>query len=82
MGHVGVLENPSLSQVQLATINIHPIPGHLAQLMLSGDWTSEHEENYFDSRVMSVNGDFSPNYLGQSGSTMYTESQGLLRLWE
>ena len=25
---------------------------------------------------------FSPNHLGQSGSTMYTESQGLLRLWE
>ena len=42
---VGVLENPSLSQVQRAIINIHPILGHLAQLTLSGDWTSEHEEN-------------------------------------
>jgi hypothetical protein len=32
--------------------------------------------------INGCNRDFTPNYLGQSGSTMYTEAQGLFRLCE
>ena len=45
-----------------------PHSGHAFWSCLMGSWE--------------FNRDSSPDYLGHSGATMYTESQGLLRLWE